>query len=162
MTCIPFCLSVKFVNEKPSSKTDLKSLKDKAFNTMNQFLLLKHNFCETWLNVHQFCWLTMWRLSHKAKFCIIKPKKTWFPSPTGICQEYFLCGTSTSISSSTRCTSTSSTGITSTTWNALYYMRFLHVYAGIECLWWWIQGYYMKRITLHELLKYMLSKAFVG
>ena len=64
--------------------------KDKAFNTMNQFLLLKHNFCETWLNVHQFCWLTMWRLSPKAKFCIIKPKKTWFPSPTGICQESFL------------------------------------------------------------------------
>ena len=83
MMCIPFCLSVKFVNEKPSSKTGLKSIKDKAFNTMNQFLLLKHNFCETWLNVHQFCWLTMWRLSHKAKFCIIKPKKNMIPVPHG-------------------------------------------------------------------------------
>ena len=42
-------------------------------------------------------------------------------------------------------------GSRGTTWNALYYMSFLHVYSGIECLWRLIQGYYMKRIILHEI-----------
>ena len=37
------------------------------------------------------------------------------------------------------------------TWNALYYMAFLHVYTGIEFLWWWIYMCNRKRIALHSL-----------
>ena len=64
-------------------KADLESFKDKASNTTNQFLLLKSNSCDTWVTCNQFCWLTMWRPSHKAKFCVIKPKTNTIPAPHG-------------------------------------------------------------------------------